>query len=469
MMGSHSIWQVEKGERSLIINESSAPKMQMEKEQLSFDFGFLPIPKHLRYTPDGPLRFSIARNAAFGICTTFVVANLYYSQPLLIQLSLYFHVSYEEISRVPTLLQAGYAAGVVLVSPLGDLVPRRPLLLGVVLADIFFTLGLAVTHSAHVFEALSFVVGVTSVAPQILTPFAADLAPENRRASAISIIFAGLLFGILIARVLSGIVAQFSTWRIIYYIDVGLLTAVLITLYFVVPEHPSKNRGLTYLEILTSMVKLSTTEPVLIQASLITMGSNACYMNFWVTLTFILGGSPYHYSTLVIGLFGLIGMFGVSMGPILGRGIDRLVTWYAILIPTFFMAIFWAVQTAAAGVNISAIVLVCIGLDLCDAMQQVSLSTAVFSISESARARLNAVLILSNFIGQFTGTAAATKVYLEHGWRASAALGLACAAFQLLILFFRGPHCERYTWFGYQGGMDWKKMDKKDDKDKPTI
>ena len=81
---------------------------------------------------------------------------------------------------------------------------------------------------------------------------------------------------------------------------------------------------------------------------------------------------------LVIGLFGLIGMFGVSMGPILGRGIDKLVTWYAILIPTFFMAIFWAVQTAAAGINISAIVIVCVGLDLCDAMQQVSLSTAVF-------------------------------------------------------------------------------------------
>ncbi|KAJ3891005.1 major facilitator superfamily domain-containing protein [Lentinula edodes] len=439
----------------------------------SFDFGFLPVPKHLRYTQDALLRFSITRNAAFGICTTFVVANLYYSQPLLIQLSLYFNVSYEEISRLPTLLQAGhvffvmiYAVGVVLVSPLGDLLPRRPLLLGVVLADICFTLGLAVTKSAHIFEGLSFVVGMTSVAPQILTPLAADLAPENRRASAISIIFAGLLFGILIARVLSGIVAEFSTWRIIYYIDVGLLAAVIVILYFVVPEYPAKNKGLTYLHILKSMAKLATTEPILIQASLITMGSNACYMNFWVTLTFILGGSPYHYSTLVIGLFGLIGMSGVSMGPILGRGIDRLVTWYAILIPTFAMAIFWAIQTAAAGVNISAIVIVCIGLDLCDAMQQVSLSTAVFSISESARGRLNAVLILSNFTGQFIGTAAATRVYLEHGWRASAVLGLACAVFQLLILFFRGPHCERYTWVGFQGGWKWKKVQNEDQKEK---
>ncbi|KAF8825738.1 hypothetical protein HHX47_DHR6000300 [Lentinula edodes] len=282
---------------------------------------------------------------------------------------------------------------------------------------------------------------MTSVAPQILTPLAADLAPENRRASAISIIFAGLLFGILIARVLSGIVAEFSTWRIIYYIDVGLLAAVLVILYFVVPEYPAKNKGLTYLHILKSMAKLATTEPILIQASLITMGSNACYMNFWVTLTFILGGSPYHYSTLVIGLFGLIGMSGVSMGPILGRGIDRLVTWYAILIPTFAMAIFWAIQTAAAGVNISAIVIVCIGLDLCDAMQQ-------------------------NFTGQFIGTAAATKVYLEHGWRASAVLGLACAVFQLLILFFRGPHCERYTWVGFQGGWKWKKVQNEDQKEK---
>lgn len=65
------------------------------------------------------------------------------------------------------------------------------------------------------------------------------------------------------------------------------------------PDYPSKNDHLNYWDIMWSMAKLAVTEPVLIQGCLINLASSACFSNFWVTLTFLLGGEPYNYSTYV--------------------------------------------------------------------------------------------------------------------------------------------------------------------------
>jgi predicted MFS family arabinose efflux permease len=98
--------------------------------------------------------------------------------------------------RIPTLLQAGYATGLLFITPLGDLVRRRQLILVIVLCSASLSIGLAVTNNVKVFEILSFLVGVVTVTPQILVPLAADLAPPEKRATAIAIVLSGLMFGI---------------------------------------------------------------------------------------------------------------------------------------------------------------------------------------------------------------------------------------------------------------------------------
>lgn len=159
------------------------------------------------------------------------------------------------------------------------------------------TIGLAVTSNLRVFEALCFLIGVSSVTPQILMPLAADLARPERRASAISVVLSGLLLGILIARVLAGVIGNFNTWRIVYYMAIGVQFVVLVGAYLVLPDYPAKNRDLTYFKILYTMAKYAVTEPLLIQTALINIASSACFSAFWVTLTFLLGGPPYYYST----------------------------------------------------------------------------------------------------------------------------------------------------------------------------
>lgn len=187
--------------------------------------------------------------------------------------------------------------GLVLISPLGDLVRRRQLVLLLVATSTAFTIGLAVTKIFRVFEVLSFLTGVVTVTPQILMPLAADLAPPERRASALSVVLSGLMLGILIARVLAGVIGNFTTWRVVYYMSIGVQLLVLVGAYLMLPDYPSKNRDMTYFQILFSMAKYAVTEPLVIQMAIVNIASNACFTSFWVTLTFLLGGPPYYYST----------------------------------------------------------------------------------------------------------------------------------------------------------------------------
>lgn len=129
------------------------------------------------------------------------------------------------------------------------------------------SIGLAITSNLAVFEALSFFVGIFTVVPQVLMPLAADLAPPHRRASALSLVLAGLLCGILYARVIGGVIADFASWRVVYFVATGIQALVLIGIYFLCPDYPPKNPHMTYPGILISMAKLTVTEPALIQAS----------------------------------------------------------------------------------------------------------------------------------------------------------------------------------------------------------
>ncbi|KIJ41695.1 hypothetical protein M422DRAFT_229522 [Sphaerobolus stellatus SS14] len=339
----------------------------------SKDFGFLSIPSYTR------------RSIRSQPCGSFKVHTI--SHDIRCRIS--------KITRIPTLTQAGYAVGLLLVTPLGDLVRRRPLLLLLVLSSGSLSIVLALAKSAVVFEVISFFIGVLTVTPQVLIPLAADLSPPHRRAASISIVFAGLLLGILIARVLAGVIAQFSSWRNVYFMAVGVQYAMLLLLYLVLPDFPAKSPEIGYFGILKSMAIFAVTEPILIQACLVSCAGSACFTNFWVTLTFLLGGPPYRYTDLDIGLFGLVGMLGVMTAPFVGRFVDTLISWNASVLATFILLAFQAVQTAAGGINIGAVIVATFGLDVGRQMQQVSLSASIFGIDPKARSRLNAVYIFS--------------------------------------------------------------------------
>ncbi|KAI0745407.1 MFS general substrate transporter [Earliella scabrosa] len=416
------------------------------------DWGFLPIPRRVRHDPSVPQGFGLGTTVIFGLTAAVVVGNLFYSQPLLIQLADAFGVSHNAVAGIPTVLQAGYATGLLTLCPLGDLVRRRPLVLLLIFLAASLTIGLAVTSNLIVFEVLSFFIGFLTVVPQVLMPLGVDLAPAERRATTLAILYGGLSLGNLFARALSGIVAQFITWRAVFYIAIGMQYVLFCVLYWVLPDYPAKNKEETYWSILRSMAKYAVTEPLLIQAILINIPASACATNYWVTLTFLLGGPAYNYSTLAIGLFGLIGIVGLALSPFIGRVLDKLVPWYGTLIAICSLLAVYTVQTAALGLHIAVVVVVCIAIDIFRQTQYVSITSAVLGLEPKARSRINAVLILSIFIGQVMGTSVGSAVFTQYGWRADGGLNMGWTGLTLIVLLLRGPHVSRYTWIGWEGG-----------------
>jgi predicted MFS family arabinose efflux permease len=239
-------------------------------------------PPNCRWDPENPPKFSMALNVLFAFAGAFTVANLYYNHPILNILAVDFNVPYEKAAQIPTLMQAGYAIGLFFLCPLGDILKRRAFVLSLIFFTASLWIVLCVTKSLAVFSGISFIVSITTVTPQLMLPLVGDLAPPNRRAAALSIVVSGFMLGILIARVLSGTVANFTSWRNIYWLSCGLQYLIFVLLWLFLPDYPSKNPdGLNYFKMLWSVFTILFRHPVLLQACLISLFNSATFTNYW--------------------------------------------------------------------------------------------------------------------------------------------------------------------------------------------
>jgi len=178
-----------------------------------------------------------------AVATGAIVANLYYSQPLLHQISESFHVGTAATSLVVTCTQVGYALGLLLVVPLGDLHPRRSLTVGMFVLTAGFLVLTAAAPTLWLFEVAAVAVGCTSVAGQIMIPFAAGLAEPGRQGRIVGRMMTGLLLGILLARTASGLVAQVAGWRSIYWISAGLMVVFAVVMRRALPTEAPRPRN----------------------------------------------------------------------------------------------------------------------------------------------------------------------------------------------------------------------------------
>ncbi|KAK4493985.1 hypothetical protein PRZ48_015171 [Zasmidium cellare] len=430
------------------------------------------VPPNCRWNPASPPQFSMAHNVMFGFAGAFTVANLYYNHPILNILAEDFGVDYVEVSQIPTLAQAGYATGLLLLCPLGDLLKRRPFVLTLVFFTATLCIGLAVTNSVSVFSAIQYITAVTTVTPQLMMPLVGDLAPPKKRAAALSIVTSGLMLGILLARLLSGVVTQYTSWRTIYWMSVGLQYLIFILLWLFMPDYPSVNPGgLNYFKMLWSIVVMMTKHPVLVQACLVSFFVSSTFTSFWTTLTFLLAGEPYNYTPLVIGLFALIGIASMCCGPIYAKYVtDRFVPLFTVMLGMFWCMLGVCIGTYTGTFTVAGPVIQAIFNDFGMQTSQIANRSAIFTVEPKGRNRVNTAFMIFTFAGQLTGTSVGARLYTQDGWIASGSYSVAAIGMAALITLARGPWEE--GWIGWHGGWSIlkKSRDSADGKieDKPT-
>ncbi|KAI1160355.1 major facilitator superfamily domain-containing protein [Nemania serpens] len=416
------------------------------------------MPTWCRYDPHNPPKFTLSMNILLAFSTTFTVANLYYPQPILNVIAEDFHVSYERSSNVATLSQAGYAVGLLLLCPLGDMIPRRPFILFLILVTATLWIGLCLTTSFEAFVTLSFLCGVGTVTPQLMLPLVGDLAPVHRRASALSVVVSGLALGLLVARVLSGVVANFTAWRNIYWLALGAQYFTFVILFFNLPDYPAKNKGLNYFKALWKMAILIVEKPLLIQACLMGFLMSAAFTNFWTTLTFLLASPPYNYSSLEIGLFALIGVAVISLAPIWSRLItDRFVFLFSSVLGLSFELVGIIVGTFIGTFTVAGPVIQAIFMDTGSNFAHTANRSNIYGLDPNVRNRVNTVYMVFCFAGQLTGTAAGNRLYAQGGWLWSGGMNIGFIGAAVLIALARGPRESR--WVGWKGGWNIRRDD----------
>ncbi|KAH8651364.1 major facilitator superfamily domain-containing protein [Xylariales sp. PMI_506] len=424
------------------------------------------MPQRCRYDPKNPPKFTLAMNILMAFATTFTVANLYYPQPILNRFAETFNVSNERAASVATLSQAGYAAGLLFICPLADYVPRRPFILFLIVATATVWLGLCLTNNFEVFSALSFICGAGTVTPQLMLPLVGDLAPVERRASAISLTVSGLTLGMLIARVLSGIVANYTDWRNIYWIALGLQYLSFGTLFLFLPDYPVKNTGLRYFHLLWDIAVLVATEPLLLQACLITFIVSATFTSFWTTLTFLLSSPLYNYSSLEIGVFALIGVVMICLGPVFSRVIiDHFIALFSVGVGLAIELIGITIGTFIGRFSIGGPIIQAVCQDAGANFVNVASRANVYGLDPKKRNRINTAYMVFAFSGQLTGTAVGNRLYAQGGWIWSGSCNIALVVAGIIVCLARGPR--ETGWVGWTGG--WKlRKDKPAQSEKPT-
>jgi predicted MFS family arabinose efflux permease len=349
------------------------------------------------------------------------VANLYYSQPLLHAIASTFGAGSGTAGLIVTFSQIGYAFGLALVVPLGDLFNRRRLVPLALVGVSAALLACSVAPDIGVLIGLGVLVGGGSVIAQILVPLAAQLAPEAERGRVIGRVMSGMLLGILLARTLSGLIAGASSWRVVYGVAAGLTLTLAVVLGRALPAEVERPH-LRYAALLGSTVAIFRAEALLRRRALFGALGFGAFSVLWTTIAFLLSGAPYRYGNAVIGLFGLVGAAGaicaIQAGRFADRGKTSLTTAiFAICIAVSFLPI-W-IGRHSLGWLIVGVVL----LDLGVQGVQVTNQSLIYTLAPDARSRITSAYMVCYFIGGAIGSAVAGVVYDAGGWGGVCELG----------------------------------------------
>lgn len=355
-------------------------------------------------------------------------ASLYYSQPILALLAADLGVGTAAVGTIPMLTQLGYAAGILLLTPLGDRYDRRR----VILSKFGFLIAMlalcALAQGLSAFLLASALLGLAATLAQDVVPLAASLSPPQQRGRIVGQVMTGLLLGILLSRVISGLVAQTLGWRWVYGLAALVLVLLALASWRLLPSTPPQD-ATPYPALLRSLRGLWAREPALRRATLAQALLSLAFSAFWSTLAVMLH-QRWGLSSLTAGAFGLAGAAGALAAPLAGRlsdrrGPARVAQLGAALTALGFAAMLplpWLNQGSGLALLVAATVLFDFGVQ----SSLVAHQTLVYGLDATARSRLNALLVCGMFLGMASGAALGSLALQQWGWLG--VVGLACGA-----------------------------------------
>ena len=358
---------------------------------------------------------------ATGLC---VGAN-YVNQPLLDTIATALGTSHSAAAFTVTVAQVSYALGLLFLVPLGDMLDKRRLAVGLMILAAAGQVASGFAPNIGVLTAGIAVTGLFSVAAQVLVPFAATLAEPERSGRAIGTVMSGLLLGILSARSVAGLLAELGGWTTVYRAGAVALIVVAVALWRKLPSsRPTASTG--YAATLRSLGTLARTHRRLRTRALLGAVSFGSLAALFSTMTFLLAGEPYGFGDAQIGLVGLAGAAGALAASFVGRAADRGYARLTTGISVVLLVASWA-ALAAGGHSLAWFLIGFVAVDLAVQGVHITNQNVVFALEPAARARMNSVYMVAYFVGGASGSALGTVAWTTGGWSGACIAGVALA------------------------------------------
>ena len=355
-----------------------------------------------------------------ALASGLVVANSYYAQPLVGSIAATFEVSSTSVGLVVTASQVGYAIGLALLVPLGDLLERRRLLTLMLVCTAGCLLVMVFAPTWQILASAAVLVGLGSVVGQILVPFAAALAHEDERGRVIGNVMTGLLLGILLSRVVAGLIAGIAGWRAVFVVAT-ILTMFTCVLVRLLPRSEPQAQ-ISYRELLKSVIVLVREESILRSRMWFGMLTYASFGVLWTSIGFLLAGPHYGWSETRIGLFTVVGIAGALVARFAGVLADR---GYA-QAQTGVFAAATALSFILLAIGERHVIVLALGVAVLDLGVQgthISNQSVFYPLRPDARSRLNTAYMTTYFAAGSIGSVLSALVYPYFGWSGVCLLG----------------------------------------------
>ncbi|MGN6713604.1 MFS transporter [Anaerocolumna jejuensis] len=353
-----------------------------------------------------------------------IVANLYYAQPLVGPISADTGISAGLSGLIVTMTQLGYAMGLLFLVPLSDLLENKRLVASILVVAILGLVLAPMATTSYLFFAATILIGLGSVAAQILVPFAAHLAPEKQRGRIVGNVMSGLLLGIMLARPVASIITGIWGWKSVFLISAVIMAMLIILLSFLLPKRKPQPQD-NYQAIIKSLWHLFRTSSVLRRRALYQAALFGSYSLFWTVVPLWLS-YHFHLTQNEIALFALAGVAGAIASPIAGRLADkgwaRKLTGLAFIIAAASFVLTYVLQSNQR-ISLFIFCAAAILLDMAVSGNLVLGQQAIYGLGDEIRGRVNGVFMAVFFAGGAIGSALGGWSYAQGSWKAASVIG----------------------------------------------
>jgi predicted MFS family arabinose efflux permease len=369
-----------------------------------------------------PRHLTRTQEYALAVAAAVVTANAYYIHPIVGDVAQHFGVSTARIGIAPALNQLAVALGILLLLPLGDRYANRTLTIAFTIGQLAGLLVMTLAQGFALFVAGSTLLGFFTVAPYLLPAYASKRVAPERLGHVTAILTAGVIFGILVARVSAGVIAEHFGWRTVYWVA----SAAMITITLALPRIMRRetvtreSARLGYGRLLASLIGLARTHREILLSGAIQGIGFGQFIALWLGLALHLTGPEMGYGTDVVGYLAGFAAISVFTTPMWGRLADRVGPrrariWFS-LVQTAGAALLYPLGGTLLLLTIPLILGNIVGpaIDVTTRMTFLSLDPAV-------RTRLTTIYIVLMFVGGAIGSVAGTFVYDAYGWAGTSA------------------------------------------------